>query len=65
MQRIDSQPNLNQVNVQLELTASEVEVVLNALSNLPWKVADPIIRKILTQYEKALSENLPQEQKDG
>ena len=41
-------------NVTLDLTVNDVNLVLAALQELPHKIADPMIRKIMEQAQAQL-----------
>ena len=41
-------------NVKLDLTVNDVNLVLAALQELPHKIADPMIRKIMEQAQAQL-----------
>jgi hypothetical protein len=41
-------------NVNLDLTVNDVNLVLAALQELPHKIADPMIRKIMEQAQAQL-----------
>jgi len=39
-------------SIKLEVTLQEVNTILGALSELPHRVADPVIRKVFTQAQE-------------
>ena len=42
--------------IKLELTVDEVNLILTALQELPYKVAAPLIQKISTEGQKQFEE---------
>jgi len=53
----------NQPVIKLELTANEVEYVLDSLSYRPWREVNDLIIKISTQYRQAISQLMNQTNK--
>jgi hypothetical protein len=56
---VDNQPQAAQQEpvVKLELAVNDVNLVLAALQELPHKVADPLLRKIMGQANAQLAPN--------
>ncbi len=52
-------------NIKLDLTLEEVNVVLNALGDLPAKVSMPVIQKVQEQAQPQVApEPIPAEEKN-
>lgn len=47
--------NQAEPTVSIELSVQEINVLFAALQELPHRVADPILRKIMAQAEKQLA----------
>ena len=50
------------MNIKLELTLEEVNLILSALTEMPYKVSAPLITKISTDGQKQFEE---QQKTDG
>jgi hypothetical protein len=54
---VDNQAAPQEPVVKLELAVNDVNLVLAALQELPHKVADPLLRKIMGQANAQLAPN--------
>lgn len=45
----------NEQNVNIQLTVNEVNVILGALGEIPHRVADPVLKKVLGQAQAQLN----------
>jgi hypothetical protein len=54
---VDNQAAPQEPVVKLELAVNDVNLVLAALQELPHKVADPLLRKIMEQANAQLAPN--------
>jgi hypothetical protein len=43
--------------LKLEVNVNEVNLILQALAELPHRVADPVIRKVFTQAQEQIQAN--------
>jgi hypothetical protein len=51
---VENQPQAESPVIALELNVQEINVVFAALQELPHRVADPILRKLMEQAQKQL-----------
>lgn len=60
--------NMEEQNYTISLSERELNVILNGLGEVPWKVSDPIMKKIVSQFNatveanKANSQPVPKEE---
>lgn len=51
---VENQAQQEAPNVSLELNVQELNVIFAALQELPHRVADPLLRKLMEQAQKQL-----------
>ena len=51
--------NPQETNININVTVQELELIANALSELPYKMSKPIIDKLTIQYNVFIQEQMP------
>jgi len=51
--------NPQETNININVTVQELELIANALSELPYKVSKQVIDKLTIQYNMFVQEQMP------